>query len=253
MKQLQKQYSAVTVFILWMMVTLPMGLIRFVLMPRIAAVKENPGIIYWVLMVAGMVWQFVLSMIILRLELGPLSWEKIKERIWLNPPRRKDGTTDRRLYLWVIPVILYGVLIEQTGFFSFIEEGVNRLVPAFTPPSYVQISSLAVPQYHGAWPLMVLALISCVFNYLLGEELFFRGILLPKMEGAFGKADWAVNGLLFAAYHVHKISEIPLFMIGSLFIALLNRRFRSFWPSVIIHGLEAIPLLASVVWVIWIM
>jgi membrane protease YdiL (CAAX protease family) len=35
------------------------------------------------------------------------------------------------------------------------------------------------------------------------EELPFCGYLLPGMSGAFGRGDWLVNGVLFAAYHLH--------------------------------------------------
>ncbi|MHA7964868.1 CPBP family glutamic-type intramembrane protease [Paenibacillus sp. CAU 1782] len=66
------------------------------------------------------------------------------------------------------------------------------------------------------------------------------------MKGAFGKWDWAMNGVLFATYHLHKISEVPLFLIGSLFYGFLNAKYRSFWPAIIIHGVEAIPLLLGV-------
>jgi uncharacterized protein len=31
---------------------------------------------------------------------------------------------------------------------------------------------------------------------VLGEELPFRGFLLPRMRGAFGRTDWIVNGVL---------------------------------------------------------
>jgi len=239
------------VFILWLLVTLPMGLIRFIIMPVMAIKTDHSGILYWTLMIAGMIWQFILSLIILKLELGTLNWSRIKERLWLNPPKAKDGTYKRRLYLMTIPIILYGFFFEQTGIFSFIEEGINVRFPALALPAYAQITNLMDPRYQGCWSLLILALISCLFNYLLGEELFFRGILLPKMEEAFGKFDWVVNAFLFSAYHVHKISEVPLFFVGSIFIAFLNKKYKSFWPSVIIHGLEAIPLVAGVIFVIW--
>ena len=42
-----------------------------------------------------------------------------------------------------------------------------------------------------------------IFNTVLGEELLFRGLLLPRMRGAFGRWDWLVNGVLFGVYHLH--------------------------------------------------
>ena len=44
----------------------------------------------------------------------------------------------------------------------------------------------------GAWTLVRRARhASRVFNTVLGEELLFRGFLLPRMNGAFGRRDWA--------------------------------------------------------------
>ena len=48
-----------------------------------------------------------------------------------------------------------------------------------------------------------------LFNTVLGEELLFRGFLLPRMNGAFGRGDWLANGVLFAAYHLHVPWAMP--------------------------------------------
>ena len=48
-----------------------------------------------------------------------------------------------------------------------------------------------------------------IFNTVLGEELLFRGLLLPRMRAAFGRWDWLVNGVLFGVYHLHLPSSIP--------------------------------------------
>src|SRR5215203_4416199 len=55
-----------------------------------------------------------------------------------------------------------------------------------------------------------------IFNYILGEELIFRGVLLPRMAGVFGRWDWVANSVLFGLYHVHKIWAWPT-MIASAF------------------------------------
>lgn len=245
----QEQYSRTKILILWALVTVPMGVFRFLLMPYLVnRVDLHPGILYWWLMIVGMMWQFVLSVIILRKELGKLTFLKLKERLWLNHPiDPESGKVIKRVYWWVIPIILYAALIEQTGFFSFIEEKLILLIPAIESPSFIEIQALMMPEFRGAWYLVGIALVSSVFNYLLGEELFFRGVLLPKMNGAFGKWDWAVNGLLFAGYHIHKIAEIPLFMVGSIFYSFLNKKYRSFYPGLLIHGVEAIPLFLFII------
>lgn len=69
------------------LVALPMAFFRFVLLPiLVPIVPFHPGILYWILMIVGMIWQFVLSVIILKRELGDISWEKLKKRLWMNHP-----------------------------------------------------------------------------------------------------------------------------------------------------------------------
>jgi CAAX protease family protein len=81
-----------------------------------------------------------------------------------------------------------------------------------------------------------------VFNYVLGEELIFRGILLPKMNGVFGKWDFIANAVLFEAYHLHKLSILPEVLVDWM-NPWLTKRFKSYWVAVIIHGSEGLILL----------
>ena len=61
----------------------------------------------------------------------------------------------------------------------------------------------------GAWGWFALIVVLQIFNTVLGEELLFRGLLLPRMNRAFGRGDWVANGVLFAAYHLHVPWAIP--------------------------------------------
>lgn len=246
------QYSITKIIGLWLLITVPMGMARFWLLPLVEnRLTIHPGIFFWLLMIGGMIWQFIVSVIILKIELGKLTWDKLKERLWLNHPiDPKSGRVSKKLYWMVIPVILYGALIQFTGLLNFLSEGLLKMFPFFQPPDYVQIEQLATSEFHGAWYLVGIVLISSLFNYLLGEELFFRGILLPKMNGVFGRWDWVMNGILFASYHMHKIEDVPVFLVSSIFIAYLNKKYKSFYPALLIHGVEFIPLIVMVMLVV---
>ena len=77
-----------------------------------------------------------------------------------------------------------------------------------------------------------------VFNTVLGEELLFRGVLLPRMGGVFGRWDWVANTVLFGLYHVHKIWFLPTMILSSFGYAWAARRYRSRWLGVSPHGIE---------------
>jgi membrane protease YdiL (CAAX protease family) len=90
----------------------------------------------------------------------------------------------------------------------------------------------------GQWWLLGALAVQVTFNYLLGEELIFRGILLPKMNRVFGKWDWLANHLLFTAYHLHFFWTTPTRLFVNWIYAWSTKRFKSYWMGVIIHGFE---------------
>jgi uncharacterized protein len=93
----------------------------------------------------------------------------------------------------------------------------------------------------GAWQLMALFLVLGLFNSVLGEEMLFRGILLPKMRGVFGRWDWLANGVLFGLYHLHQPWTIATSIIdGALTMAWPSRRFHSAWMGIIVHSSQAV-------------
>jgi len=232
------QYSLTKILAIWASVTAPMALLAFVVAPAIMSrTSLYPGLVHWMLIVVGMMWQFVVSLAILRHELGGLHWPSIKKRIWLNLPRDPHtGKTRKVLFLWAVPAIAANVLGGYLA--SYLDTAWTNWLPALREPSYVRIEGLADPQFQGQWWILGLTLTSLLFNYLLGEELLFRGVLLPRMAGVFGRWDWVANTVLFGLYHVHKIWFWPSMIASSFGYAWAAKRFRSLWMSVIVHGIE---------------
>jgi hypothetical protein len=85
---------------------------------------------------------------------------------------------------------------------------------------------------------LALVAVELLFNTVLGEELLFRGLLLPRMRAAFGRADWVVNGVLFGFYHLHEPWVIPNAIVTGFLCAYPTRRFRSAWMGIAIHSIE---------------
>lgn len=124
-----------------------------------------------------------------------------------------------------------------------LDEFREKILPFLTPPAYTEIQNRAEPALGQWWLLGVLA-VMIVFNYLLGEELIFRGILLPKMNGVFRKWDFIANAILFATCHLHKIWVWPQILLFNWIIPWAAKRFKSYWVSVIIHAaFDAITLI----------
>jgi membrane protease YdiL (CAAX protease family) len=85
-----------------------------------------------------------------------------------------------------------------------------------------------------------------VFNSVLGEEFLFRGVLLPRTLGAFGRGDWVVNGVLFATYHLRMPWTIPATLLDTLAISYPSRRFRSALIGIAVHSTQPVVILGLV-------
>jgi hypothetical protein len=61
-----KQYSLIKILAIWASVTAPMALLAWVVGPAlIPHTSLHPGLVHWMLIVVGMMWQFVVSLAIL--------------------------------------------------------------------------------------------------------------------------------------------------------------------------------------------
>jgi membrane protease YdiL (CAAX protease family) len=234
------QYTLWQILGIWALVALPMALLGWVVAPAVIPYSPlHPGITYWLLIIAGMAWQFVVSVVILYRELGTLRWSAVSQRIWLQTPR--DPKTDQpnpRLLWWALPGLLFSFVLVGMFIGGYLDAPMAWLFPALQPAPFMDITQLASPEFKGQWWLLGVTLVAVILNYFLGEELIFRGILLPKMQGVFGKYDWVANAVLFGLYHLHKPWIMLSTIIGSLGMTWPTRRFRSYWMGVIVHGIE---------------
>ena len=80
-----------------------MGILAWLVFPALKGqVNMNPGIFLWVLMIAGLMWQVVLSLAILYRETGTLNLAAIRSRTWRQRPRDpQTGQPNGRLWLWL--------------------------------------------------------------------------------------------------------------------------------------------------------
>jgi membrane protease YdiL (CAAX protease family) len=75
---------------------------------------------------------------------------------------------------------------------------------------------------------------------VLGEEIIWRGYLLPRMEQTHGRAAWLINGLLWNGLcHLYTLYNLCTDLPFMLLIPFLAQRTQSTWTAVILHlGLQ---------------
>ncbi len=234
------QYKLWEILGIWAGAALPMGVIYWVILPFLYGRGNMNPFMYLFLSTLGLVWQGVLAYILLPREVRPFTWEGVKARLWLyTPSNPRTSVRSKSLFLWMIPLVALTQAYYRFGVMDWSNELLVKTFPVLMPPTYTQMRSMAGPAVGQWWLLGVLA-VMIVFNYLLGEELIFRGILVPKMNGVFGKWDWLANHLLFVTYHLHRISDWPALILMDWVIPLVTKRFQSYWVAVILHGVEAV-------------
>ena len=72
----------------------------------------------------------------------------------------------------------------------------------------------------------------------VGEELFFRGFVLPGLIGRLGvPAAVVVSSGLFAVFHVAPGTLAPTFLLGAA-LAWIYLKTGSIWPSIMAHSIQ---------------
>jgi membrane protease YdiL (CAAX protease family) len=242
------QYSLTKIIAIWAFVSLPMLVLVFFVAPALVPyTNTHPFLLIWYVGIAGMAWQFVVAVFLLYRELDEFTWSAIKTRIWLNKPVDPNtGKKSYKVFWWLIPAAIFIIFFEMTPVGDFIDQILVTVFPSLANLEGTDIDKLFVPELIGAWWLLGVAVLNNIFNYFLGEELLFRGILLPKMRGVFGKWDWVANAALFGLYHLDKPQNIPKIAISALALTWTSRRFKSIWSAVILHGVEGLIVFAAV-------
>jgi membrane protease YdiL (CAAX protease family) len=244
-----EQYSLAKILGIWALATAPMGVLGWIVFPLLAPdAGSDPlgaGVARLMLLALGLVWLFVLSMIIVRREEGDLRWRTIKRRLRLNTPRDPaTGQPRARLWLWMAP-FLAAVAVVELVLNIPIENAWTSLLPFFSEPQGYGFDAIfesreILARLEGAWWFLALFVIQAAFNTMLGEEFLFRGVLLPRMEGVFGRSSWVANGVLFGLYHIHQPWGIPNSVLTGLLFAYPAYRYTSTWMSVVLHSAQSV-------------
>jgi membrane protease YdiL (CAAX protease family) len=240
------QYTLWHILGIWLVAGAPMWLLGWVAYPAlsIGLPPLDAGLLRFKLLTVGLIWEFIWAMIILYREEGNVRPSTISRRFWLNHPvSTRTGKTNKALWWWILPLIvlvasmdlaLRPALINLTG----------TILPALAEPKGYEptalFSPVLRPQWIGAWGWFGLFFVESLFNTVLGEEFVFRGVLLPKMQGMFGKWDWVANGVIFGFYHLHQPWGIPASILNGLIYALSAKHFRSTWFAIILHSGQSV-------------
>ena len=185
--------------------------------------------------------ELIVALVLLRREGYPLTLRGLRERARLRWPK---GWKKWLLAIGVLVLVLVlGMLLGPIT-------KIVASIPGFIPPEYwppLSNPSVEVTSIQGMFPDVTLAgnwiffiilffVYGLIFN-AIGEELYYRSFLLPKMRGVFGRWDWVANGILFALKHIYQRWLYFGILPGALAFAFLGGPLGSVYLSMIAHWL----------------
>jgi len=230
-----RQLSRRAVLSVWAAAALPMGALAWLVAPVVA---EDDGAslarALLICLMVGLAWQFLLVIGLVAREQGTLRWGPVRRALWLQAPTSpRTGRAGGRTWLVLVPLVVAFAAVE--------------VLPALPAVAGHDLGAFLETDagkdlFAGSWGWFALVVSLFVLNTALGEELLFRGWLLPRMSGAFGERDWLANGVLFAAYHLHVPWAIPLALLDTLTLAYPSRRYRSALIGISVHSAQSVVL-----------
>ena len=245
LEQEKNQYTLPQILGLWLAAGLPMWVLGWLVYPAMSQglTVVDAGLLRIKLLTVGLIGEFMLSMLILFREEGNIRIETLRRRYRLNGPvSPKTGQMDRRLWWLLLPLLLL-IFVVQSKLGPVLNGLWTALFPFLAEPSGYKMAALFGPDVRalwvGAWDLLTLIVLQSVFN-AFGEEFLFRGALLPKMKGVFGRWDWAANAVLFGLYHLHQPWGLPGNILSGALYAFSARHYRTTWFSILLHSGQSI-------------
>jgi membrane protease YdiL (CAAX protease family) len=169
----------------------------------------------------------------------PLTWPAFSKRMRFPRLRMKDWGAS--LLIFLVGMLGYGVI--SRGLLVLIETGWVPLpgsLPVLADPRAVfsidALNQSAGGMIHGRWDIAALFLVTFFFN-IAGEELWWRGIILPRQIMALGRWAWPVHGLLWMGFHAFKWWDMLALLPVCLLIAYSAQKMKSNWPALIAHAM----------------
>jgi membrane protease YdiL (CAAX protease family) len=238
----EDQYGFVKILAVWLAAAFPFNLLIVWIVPALAAATgASEAVLFWLLLPLNAAWLIGLSLWILRREEGTLHWGKIGRRIWMDGAKQETAGSGC-LFLGRIPL---GVIAAYVALVLGL--AIPMVVPMIlysTPfPSFTNLTEAGSPELAGWWGWLVLVAAGWLVNTFAAEELLFRGVLLPRMKGAFGRFDGLANGILYGLYYLASPLLIPFRFLTGLTAALLAGGLRSNRKAIWIRSAEGAMVL----------
>ncbi len=173
------------------------------------------------------IWVFIL----IKYEQKNLNYSTIVKRLRLQKPNEKEIrialiSTIVCFALSGLIVVVYNLIADLTNLFEHLYSSSNFFNKGDTNPSLILV----------AW-------LPFFFFNIFGEELLWRGFILPGQIVYHGMNGWIVNSIFWLMFHLAFDYELILTLIPILFILpYVVQKYKNTWIGIIIHALYNGPI-----------
>ena len=238
--------------------------------------------IFHLLLVFPLALMLAAALLCAALDVRSISWKSLRERLRLTVP---SGTVwlwaialsgfmyggnwadliavaaswlalwkEKTRQKWMFAAILLGTLVKRN---AALFQPTLQSVRFFDPSTfYSEFFSHFGPRdfmglpLQGAWWIpFYYAVVMLVCN-IGGEELWWRGYVLPRQELAFGRIAWVVHGISWSAFHLFMqptLWDTLRMAITGVALSFVAQRTKSTWPGIVGHSFGNLPFFLGLV------
>lgn len=136
-----------------------------------------------------------------------IGFNDILERLRIKKPSKKDllrmtGST-------VLILALTGIIMAVSKLLAV----TARIHELETTPSFMNFKA-----FQGNEKLYLLVWLPMFFFNIVGEEILWRGYILPRQELTHGNNAWLINSILWVAFHICFGIDLLIILLPTLFI-----------------------------------
>jgi len=219
--------------------TLTMILAYYVLMPGLIKGGFLPYSAQCIALLVPLTGLLLAGLVGYRLEGRRLSWRAIAARFrW----HRMDGRAWLwTLGVWALQLAIWFVLQKLSAWliaqgFMPVPEGLPAFLDPRTTDSVAALEQ-ATGGLQGNWGFALMSMALLIVN-IAGEEVWWRGYVLPRQELAFGKWTWLVHGLMWTGFHAFKWWDLVSLLPLCLGLSYVTHRLRNNSTGFVIHTLQ---------------
>lgn len=221
-------------------------------MPRLIRAGWLPYYAYAAALGVPLAALLVASLVVYAAEGNPLSWTGLMSRFRYAPLTGRDLVVVAGVF--VAEIAIYAACSAFTSW--LIRHGAIPIpsgLPAFVDPRTIwtqQTIDAATGGLRGNWGLLAFSVALLIIN-VVGEEFWWRGVVLPRQELAFGAWTLVAHAIMWTLFHAFKYWDLINLLPLSFGLTFATIYLRNSGAGLIMHflsnGVGLVPIFLGVI------